>query len=117
MAKNLDVVLLTDYYGEMLTENQRKFIDYYYNDDLSLSEIADSEGISRQGVRHLIKKGEEELFFLENKLGLAEQFTELQKLARELSSLSDSLRDEEDEKIRRLSEVAGKCASVILSKK
>ena len=38
MAKNLEVVLLTDYYGEMLTENQRKFIDYYYNDDLSLSE-------------------------------------------------------------------------------
>ena len=40
VAKNLDVVLLADFYGEMLTENQRKFIEYYYSDDLSLSEIA-----------------------------------------------------------------------------
>ena len=115
--KNMNIPYLLDFYGDVLSDRYRSILDLYYNDDLSLSEIADSEGISRQGVRHLIKKGEEELFFLENKLGLAEQFTELQKLARELSSLSDSLRDEQDEKIRRLSEVAGKCASVILSKK
>ena len=68
MAKNLDVVLLTDYYGEMLTENQRKFIDYYYNDDLSLSEIAENEGITRQGVRDAIKRAETQLFDMEKKL-------------------------------------------------
>ena len=62
MAKNLDVVLLTDYYGEMLTDNQRKFLDYYYNDDLSLSEIAENEGITRQGVRDAIKRAEAQLF-------------------------------------------------------
>jgi predicted DNA-binding protein YlxM (UPF0122 family) len=71
MAKNLDVVLLTDYYGEMLTENQRKFIDYYYNDDLSLSEIAENEGITRQGVRDAIKRAETQLFDMEKKLGMA----------------------------------------------
>ena len=73
VAKNLDVVLLTDYYGEMLTENQRKFIDYYYNDDLSLSEIAENEGITRQGVRDAIKRAETQLFDMEKKLGIAER--------------------------------------------
>ena len=43
MAKNLEIALLLDFYGEMLTEKQREVIEYYYNDDLSLSEIADNE--------------------------------------------------------------------------
>ena len=71
MAKNLEVTLLTDYYGDMLTENQRKFLDYYYNDDLSLSEIAENEGITRQGVRDAIKRAETQLFDMEKKLGFA----------------------------------------------
>ena len=57
----------------MLTENQRKFIDYYYNDDLSLSEIAENEGITRQGVRDAIKRAETQLFDMEKKLGMAER--------------------------------------------
>lgn len=73
MAKNLDVVVLADYYGEMLTENQRKFLEYYYNDDLSLSEIAQNEGITRQGVRDAVKRAEAQLFDMENKLGFAER--------------------------------------------
>ena len=71
MAKNLDVVLLADFYGEMLTENQRKFIEYYYNDDLSLTEIAQNEGITRQGVRDAVKRAENQLFDMEKKLGFA----------------------------------------------
>jgi predicted DNA-binding protein YlxM (UPF0122 family) len=73
MAKNLDVVLLCDFYGEMLTENQRKFIEYYYSDDLSLSEIAQNEGITRQGVRDAVKRAEAQLYDMENKLGFAER--------------------------------------------
>ena len=73
MAKNLDVVLLADFYGEMLTENQRKFIEFYYSDDLSLSEIAQNEGISRQGVRDAVKRAESQLFDMEQKLGYAER--------------------------------------------
>ncbi len=73
MAKNLDVVVLADYYGEMLTENQRKFLEYYYNDDLSLSEIAQNEGITRQGVRDAVKRAEAQLFDMEKKLGFAER--------------------------------------------
>lgn len=73
MAKNLEITLLTDYYGDMLTANQRKFLDYYYNDDLSLSEIAENEGITRQGVRDAIKRAENQLFDMEKKLGFAER--------------------------------------------
>ena len=73
MAKNLDVVLLADFYGEMLTENQRKFIEYYYSDDLSLSEIAQNEGITRQGVRDAVKRAEAQLYDMEKKLCLAER--------------------------------------------
>ena len=55
MAKNLDVIILFDIYGNMLTQKQQDFISYYYNDDLSLAEIAENEGITRQGVRDAIK--------------------------------------------------------------
>ena len=48
MAKNLEIAVLLDLYGDMLTEKQRDFLGYYYNDDLSLSEIAENEGITRQ---------------------------------------------------------------------
>ena len=72
--KNLNIGYLLDFYGEILTERKRTVLEYYYNDDLSLAEIADEIGISRQGVRDSIKKGEEELLFLEVKLGLAERF-------------------------------------------
>ncbi len=61
MAKNLDIIMLLDVYGDMLTVKQREFLDYYYNDDLSLSEIADNVGITRQGVRDSIKRAEAQL--------------------------------------------------------
>ena len=72
--KNLNIGYLLDFYGEILSERKRTVLEYYYNDDLSLAEIADEIGISRQGVRDSIKKGEEELLFLEDKLGLAARF-------------------------------------------
>ena len=52
----------------MLTQKQYEVIDYYYNEDLSLSEIAENEGITRQAVRDIIKKGERKLFEYEEKL-------------------------------------------------
>ena len=68
--KNLRISYLLDFYGEALDEHTRSVMTAYYEDDLSLGEIATDEGISRQGVRHIIKKGEEQLSFLEEKLGL-----------------------------------------------
>ena len=84
MAKNLDVVLLADFYGEMLTENQRKFIEYYYNDDLSLAEIAQNEGITRQGVRDAVKRAENQLFDMEKKLGFAERTRKINEALEEI---------------------------------
>lgn len=74
MSKNLDITLLLDFYGDMLTDKQRSFISYYYNDDLSLSEIAADEGITRQGVRDAIKRAENQLVAMEERLGLVARF-------------------------------------------
>ena len=114
--KNMNIPYLLDFYGEVLSERSRSILEMYYDDDLSLAEIAENEGISRQGVRHIIKKGEEELFFLEEHLGLASDFTEIQTVAKELISVSDGLLSHTDEKIKALAEKARKCAELILSK-
>lgn len=72
--KNLNISFLLDFYGDILSERHRNVLDMYYNEDLSLAEIADVLGISRQGVRQAVKKGADELLFFENKLGLANKF-------------------------------------------
>ena len=79
MEKNLNVSVLLDFYGDMLTEKQREAVECYYNDDLSLSEIADNQGISRQGVRDAIKRAEALLFEMEDRLGFAKRFQILQE--------------------------------------
>ena len=80
--KNLNIGYLLDFYGDVLSERRRDALDFYYNDDMSLSEIAEEMGISRQGVRDLIKKAEEELLFYEEKLGLAKKFADAQEHAK-----------------------------------
>ena len=62
----------------MLTEKQKEMIDYYYNDDLSLSEIADNLGITRQGVRDSIKRAETQLFEMEDRLHMVQRYNEIQ---------------------------------------
>ncbi|MBE6653644.1 MAG: HTH domain-containing protein [Ruminococcaceae bacterium] len=79
--KNLEIGYLLDFYGDILPERRRDIMDLYYNDDLSLSEIAEQMGITRQAVRDSIKKTETELFFYEEKLGLRRRFTEVESHA------------------------------------
>ena len=71
--KDLNISYLLDFYGELLSDRKRIIMDMYFNEDLSLSEIAEQIGISRQGVRDIIKKSEDELHFYEEKLGLAKK--------------------------------------------
>ena len=78
MAKNLEISLLLDFYGEMLTEKQRDVVELYYNEDLSLAEIAAHSQITRQGVRDSIKRAEGVLLDLEARLGLAKRFRKIQ---------------------------------------
>ena len=87
--KNLEIGYLLDFYGDVLSERKRTVLDYYYNDDLSLAEIAEEIGISRQGVRELIKKAGEELMFYEEKLGLAKRFQLVEAQTAELLSLME----------------------------
>lgn len=93
MAKNLDVTVLLDFYGDMLTDKQRAFIEYYYNDDLSLSEIAENEGITRQGVRDAIKRAEGQLFEMESRLGLAKRFNEVREGIAQILDCANDIND------------------------
>ena len=70
MDKNVKVSILCQIYGNMLTKKQYEVINDYYNNDLSLSEIAENNNITRQAVRDIIKKGENKLFDLEGKICL-----------------------------------------------
>ena len=79
MAKKLEISVLLDFYGEMLTEKQRDVVELYYNEDLSLSEIAAHSQITRQGVRDSIKRAEGILLGLEERLGLAKRFRRIQE--------------------------------------
>ena len=97
MAKNLQVSVLLDFYGDMLTDKQRDVIDLYYNDDPSLAEIAQNEGITRQGVRDSIKRGEAQLFEMEERLGLAKRFG---KMEEGLQSILEAARLIEEANIR-----------------
>ena len=79
MSKDLHMSLLLDFYGDVLSERQREALELFYNGDLSLSEISEITGITRQGVRDRIVKGEEILTELEEKLGLAHRFGNVKK--------------------------------------
>ncbi|MGN1195722.1 MAG: YlxM family DNA-binding protein, partial [Acutalibacteraceae bacterium] len=93
MAKNLDVIMLFDIYGEMLTQKQQDFIGYYYNDDLSLAEIAENEGITRQGVRDAIKRAEAQLVEFEEHLGLKRRFDDMKKGLDEIEQLNEVIKE------------------------
>ncbi|MBO5784195.1 MAG: YlxM family DNA-binding protein [Clostridia bacterium] len=94
MEKNLQIGLLCDFYGKMLTEKQLSAIIMYYDDDLSLAEIAVQTGITRQGVRDCIKKGEAILLEMEEKLGLAEKFTRLREGMDEIRAAAEDIREQ-----------------------
>ena len=84
------MAMLYDFYGDLLTPRQKEFYDLYYNDDLSLAEIAENEGITRQGVRDSIKRAESQLLEMEERLGLARRFREMRE---GLDSIRDAARE------------------------
>lgn len=89
--------MLFDFYGELLTDKQREYFDLRYNDDLSLGEIAEQRGISRQGVWDIIRRAETAMTEIEEKTGLIKRFLErnaqIDELEAELKSIGVS--DEE----------------------
>ena len=100
MAKDLNISALLDFYGPFLSEKQRNLLHHYYNEDLSLSEIAENEQITRQGVRDLIKRGELQLKKYEEECGWCENVLSLQ-------ATLDSDKSAED-KLDKIKEIANK---------
>ena len=103
MEKKVEVSILCQIYGKLLTEKQYQFIDDYYNNDLSLSEIAENNNITRQAVRDVIKKGVSKLFEYEEKLlimkKIRDQEKQIQGIVAELNKIKDTSSDKKIEKI------------------
>lgn len=94
MAKDMNITVLFDFYGDILTQKQQDVIDYYYNEDLSLAEISEHLGITRQGVRDSIKRAELTLIEMEEKLGLAKRFKEIQQGLDSIISEAHAIEDD-----------------------
>lgn len=90
MDRKLTVSLLLDFYGQVLSEKQFQIMDYYYNDDLSLREISEILGITRQGVHDTIKRSEAFLEELEQSLGL---YAKWQRLQQQLESIEGAVKE------------------------
>ena len=105
MEKNIEISILCEIYGKLLTKKQYTLLDDYYNKDYSLSEIADNMKITRQAVRDNLKKGENKLFELEEKLGIMKRTrNQEQKIGKILSKLSEIQTKFSDEQIANILE-------------
>ena len=100
MEKKVEISFLCQLYGKLLTKKQYEFIDDYYNNDLSLSEIAENNDITRQAVRDIIKKGEKKLFEYEEKLEFMKRMlTQEKRIQKALSELTKIQKDYSDKEI------------------
>ena len=97
--KNLSISLLLDFYGDILSDRQNEMLAMYYNEDCSLAEIAENFSISRQGVRSVLKKGENILLDMESKLQLASRFMKVRdkssEIASELENINTNINNDE----------------------
>ncbi len=89
--KAFHMTMLFDFYGDLLTDRQKEFFDLYYNEDLSLAEIAENAGITRQGVRDVLVRSEAILNEMEEKTGIVARFLEMQKISAEIENAADQI--------------------------
>ncbi len=88
--------LLFDFYGDLLTEHQKRIFEAVVFDDRSISEVAREEGVSRQGISDLIRRAGEQLAVYEEKLKLVQRFREQRETIRSIQSLAERIRKEND---------------------
>lgn len=91
IEKMIEISMLYDFYGQLLTAKQRELLRLYHEDNYSLSEIAEEYGISRQGVHDAVKRAEKALHKYEGKLGLISKFTAAEEAAAEIGSEIDKI--------------------------
>lgn len=97
LEKIIEITMLYDFYGQLLTVKQQEILKLYHEDNYSLSEIADEFGISRQGVHDAIKKAEKALHEYELKLGLINKFINTEKAITKIDNAIDQLINEHKE--------------------
>ncbi|MCD8144346.1 MAG: YlxM family DNA-binding protein [Oscillospiraceae bacterium] len=90
-GQTYEMSMLYDFYGDLLTERQKEFFDLYYNEDLSLGEIAENSGITRQGVRDVIVRAEAILTEMEEKTGAIARFQAQTREADEILAAAERL--------------------------
>ena len=112
------MTMLYDFYGELLTDRQKEFFDLYYNEDLSLSEIAENAEMSRQGVRDVIVRAEAVMQEIEDKTGLIRRFEQMhshlssiQSAAAEIKTIN--YRQYEDNRLTELAELIHREAAAL----
>ena len=93
------MAMLYDFYGDLLTDRQKEYYDLYYNEDLSLAEIAENYGITRQGVRDVIVRAEAYLTEIEDKTGLIRRFHTMQSQLREIADCIRQVTDLNDKRL------------------
>ena len=108
------MTMLFDFYGELLTDRQKEFFDLYYNEDLSLAEIAENYGITRQGVRDVIVRAEAYLTEIEDKTGLIRRFHTMQDQLKEVAACAVQIRAINDARLndRELEDLAQRIQSL-----
>ena len=100
MEEKVKISMLCQFYGKLLTQKQCEFINDYYNNDLSLSEIAENSNITRQAVRDIIKKGEKKLFEYEEKLQFMKRtLNQEKKIEKALAELTKIQKDYTDNEV------------------
>ena len=112
------MTMLFDFYGELLTERQKEFYELYYDEDLSLSEIAENYGISRQGVRDVIVRAEAYMTEIEDKTGLVKRFMQMVPRLDRIAEAADAIkklnyRQYEDSRIEEYAAVIEKEAAAL----
>ena len=95
----LQMTLLFDYYGELLTDRQRMCFDLRHNQDLSLAEIAEELNVSRQGVHDNLSRAEALLMNMEEKTGCVRRDLQCRKAAHEIMSMAEALAKHDDEDV------------------
>ena len=117
MPKDLNISLLCDFYGDLLTQKQKETILLYYNEDLSLSEIAEELSISRQGARDNIQRGEEKLLAFEAALKVVEKTTKLSRAIDNMQVILSHIKaadlKEKSEDLRKLDMLAEKMQNIL----
>lgn len=91
--KAFHMTLLYDFYGDLLTERQREFYDLYHNEDLSLAEIAENAGITRQGVRDVLVRAEATLKEFEEKTGLIRRSLKVRTGLNQIEAAAERIAD------------------------